>query len=63
MTRLKIGDIVKDEYGLIGKIKEINYPHEIMIEVLGTFENDKVYSDIRKASLTTDKEIAKIFEV
>lgn len=62
MSKLKIGDIVTNEYGNTGKLIEINSVDEAIVEVYNYgIKHDIDYCSYKLCRLATEKEIINSF--
>jgi len=62
LNGFKLGDIIKDEYGNVGRIIGLVLPQEVEIELLVDKE-DNCYSNINLASFASQEDIENAFEV
>lgn len=60
---MKLGDVVTNEYGHTGILKEINYPDEAKVEVFNYgIKDDYDWCSLRKCRLATNEEKIKAFD-
>ena len=60
--RLKVGDVVTNEYGHTGKILEINYPDEVEMSVFNYgIEGDTDWCSLSGCKLATEEELLESF--